>query len=123
MMSSLGHIVYRNLLLDPLEVVVQVAGAERVQRRKLPGCDLVTLTSGGNIISLGWDKDGEVLSVLQSGNLAIIVWDAAQRKTLAHFPTSDRSQNAWCETARTTSGRESWPQAAKQIGTPRQAEQ
>ena len=85
--------------------------------------DDVTLTSGGNIISLGWDKDGEVLAVLQSGNSAIIVWDAAQRKTLAHFPTSDRSQNAWCETARTTSGRESWPQAAKQIGTPRQAEQ
>ena len=50
--------------------------------------DDVTLTSGGNIISLGWDKDGEVLAVLQSGNSAIIVWDAAQRKTLAPVETN-----------------------------------
>jgi WD repeat-containing protein 19 len=50
--------------------------------------DDVTLTSGGSIISIGWDKDGEVLAVLQSGNSAIIVWDAAERKTLAPVETN-----------------------------------
>lgn len=50
--------------------------------------DDVSLTSGGNIISISWDKDGEVLAVLQNGNSAIIVWDAAQRKTLAPVETN-----------------------------------
>jgi WD repeat-containing protein 19 len=50
--------------------------------------DDVALTAGGVVVEIAWDKDGEVLAILQSGNSAIIMWDAAQRKTLSPVETN-----------------------------------
>jgi len=50
--------------------------------------DDVALTAGGVVLDISWDKDGEVLAILQSGNSAIIMWDAAQRKTMTPVETN-----------------------------------
>jgi len=50
--------------------------------------DDVALTAGGAVVDIAWDKDGEVLAILQASNSAIIMWDAAQRKTLTPVETN-----------------------------------
>ena len=50
--------------------------------------DDVTLTAAGAVLHIGWDKDGEVLAILQASNSAIVMWDSAQRKTLPPVETN-----------------------------------
>jgi WD repeat-containing protein 19 len=63
---------------------VAIAGSNRqvqIFNRYGDVVDDVMLTAGGQILQISWDKDGEVLAILQSGNSAIMIWDAAQQKS------------------------------------------
>ena len=76
---------------QPVGNYVAVASGNRVIQifdRYGEVVDDVALTAGGNVLQISWDCDGEVLAILQSGNTAIVMWDAAQRKTLAPLETN-----------------------------------